>query len=54
MAQQVHRPEHRLADERDDVTTSAFLPTIADTNWEIKALGDFNGDGRTDVVWRNK
>ena len=23
------------------VSTSAFLPTIADTNWEIKAVGDF-------------
>ena len=36
------------------VSTSAFLPTIADTNWEIKGMGDFDGDGKADVVLRNK
>ena len=36
------------------VSTSAFLPTIADTNWEIKGRGDFDGDGKADVIWRNK
>ena len=35
------------------VATSAFLPTIADTNWAVKGTGDFNADGMTDVVWRN-
>ena len=28
--------------------------TEADTNWEIKAVQDLNGDGRIDLVWRNK
>ena len=36
------------------VSNSAFLPTIADTNWEMKAFGDFDGDGKSDVIWRNK
>ena len=36
------------------VSNSGFLPTIADTNWEIKGVGDFDGDGRADVIWRNK
>ena len=36
------------------VSTSAFLPTIADTNWEIGGRGDFNGDGKADVILRNK
>lgn len=36
------------------VTTSAFLPTIADTNWEIQGMGDFDGDGKADVILRNK
>jgi hypothetical protein len=26
---------------------------IADTSWEIAGTGDFNGDGRTDILWRN-
>ena len=36
------------------VSTSGFLPTIADTNWAIVARGDFNGDSRADVVLRNR
>ena len=36
------------------VASSAFLPTIADTNWEVKGVGDFDGDGQADVVWRNR
>ena len=53
-AEQDHRPEHRLADERVDRDLSAFLPTIADTNWEIRGVGDFNGDRKADVILRNK
>ena len=47
-------PEHRLVDERLDRRVSAFLPTIADTNWEIQGVGDFDGDGKADVIWRNR
>ena len=36
------------------VSLSAFLPTIADTNWEIKGAGDFDGDGKADIILRNK
>jgi hypothetical protein len=25
---------------------------VMDTNWKIGGLGDFNGDGNTDVLWR--
>jgi hypothetical protein len=31
-----------------------FLRTVADLNWQVAALGDFNGDGRDDVLWRNR
>ncbi|PSN14881.1 hypothetical protein C7293_09610 [filamentous cyanobacterium CCT1] len=29
-------------------------PVISDVNWDIKALGDLNGDGKPDLVWQNK
>ena len=35
------------------MTNSAFLPTIAETNWEITAIGDVDGDGKVDVILRN-
>jgi uncharacterized repeat protein (TIGR03803 family) len=36
------------------ISSSGFLPLIADTNWEIKERGDFDGDARADILWRNK
>ena len=36
------------------VSMSAFLPTIADTNWEVQGVGDLDGDGKSDVILRNK
>jgi hypothetical protein len=32
----------------------AELPQVADTNWQIVGTGDFNSDGKTDILWRNK
>lgn len=32
---------------------SGALPVVADPNWRIVAIADFNGDGRADVYWRN-
>ncbi|MBD1914725.1 MULTISPECIES: DUF4347 domain-containing protein [Cyanophyceae] len=29
-------------------------PAVTDVNWDIKALGDLNGDGKPDLVWQNK
>ncbi len=37
-----------------DVVTSFVNPFINDPNWEIQAVGNFNGDGSGDLVWRNK
>ena len=31
-----------------------MLPTIADTNWEVQGGGDFDANGTTDFIWRNK
>ena len=33
---------------------SWILPEVPDTNWQIVGTGDFNGDGKTDILWRNK
>ena len=27
--------------------------TVADQNWKIAGTGDFNGDGKSDILWRN-
>jgi len=44
----------KLSGKRTGVhqTASGFLPTVP-TNWVIGGYGDFNGDGNTDVLWRN-
>jgi len=32
----------------------AELPAEPNLSWEVGGTGDFNGDGRTDIVWRNR
>src|SRR5437879_7826427 len=34
-------------------TTGGSLRTQADLNWQVAGVGDFNGDGRADILWRN-
>ncbi|MBD2109572.1 DUF4347 domain-containing protein [Nodosilinea sp. FACHB-13] len=29
-------------------------PAVADVNWDIKAVGDLNGDGGPDLIWQHK
>ena len=29
------------------------LSTVADTNWDIEEVGDFDGNGQEDLLWRN-
>jgi hypothetical protein len=29
------------------------IRTVANQAWQLKGVGDFNGDGRADIVWRN-
>jgi hypothetical protein len=33
--------------------TEGYLRTVADANWRIVGVGDFDGDGRNDILWRN-
>ena len=33
--------------------TEGYIRTVADQNWRIVGTGDFNGDGFSDILWRN-
>ena len=33
--------------------TEGYLRTVADLNWKVAGIGDFDGDGKADVLWRN-
>jgi hypothetical protein len=33
-------------------TGGASLVSVADLNWQIAGTGDFNGDGKVDILWR--
>ena len=35
-------------------TAETFVRTVGDTNFEIRGLGDQNGDGKADTLWRNR
>src|SRR6266850_2228710 len=33
--------------------TEGYTRTVADQNWQIAGIGDFDGDGKADMLWRN-
>src|SRR5712691_2962126 len=33
--------------------TEGFIRTVADQNWQVAGIGDFDGDGKDDILWRN-
>ena len=30
------------------------ITTVADPNWHIVGMGDFNADGKPDILWRTR
>ena len=31
----------------------AILPTVAEQNWNVVGVADYNNDGKPDVLWRH-
>src|SRR5262249_359779 len=34
--------------------TEGFIRTVSDSNWRVAGVGDFDGDGKADIMWRNQ
>ena len=39
--------------DRSNFVTSGGLPVSPDAAWHVVEIGDFNGDARSDILWRN-
>jgi hypothetical protein len=33
--------------------SEGYLRTVAQQSWRIVQVGDFDGDGKSDILWRN-
>jgi len=40
-------------DGRTILGNEGYLRTVADHRWQVAGLGDLDGDGKADIVWRN-
>jgi YD repeat-containing protein len=40
-------------DGRTIKPTEGYIRSVVDMNWKIVGIGDFNGDGSADILWRN-
>ena len=35
------------------LASSNYTNSVPDTNWQVAGIGDFDGDGKSDILWRN-
>jgi hypothetical protein len=42
-----------LLDSNGNFASGAYVDGVSDLNWQIAAVGDLDGDGKADIVWRN-
>src|SRR5437879_2013417 len=33
--------------------SEGYMRTVTDPTWQVAGIGDFDGDGKADIVWRN-
>lgn len=44
---------HRMSATGVNPTGTGTVGVVSDLNWQIVAIGDFNGDGNSDIYWRH-
>ena len=47
------RPDAEVSIQGLTRTATTYLTTVPDTSWHIVGTGDFNGDKKADILWRN-
>src|SRR5204862_2671623 len=35
------------------VASQGSINSVSDQAWQVKGIGDFDGDGKADILWRN-
>src|SRR2546425_1401705 len=38
---------------RSTIATGGYLRAVGDQAWQVEGIGDFDGDGKADILWRN-